>query len=140
MDLLGASRMRAVSMETVPSRSTSVSIPHVRIATSHLHWEEGRAAMVCLASMAALLLCWAPVYIASTVHTASLLLNTPILLPPWLPFPPLLVCLPVPLCVSPQEDPSRSPKTLGPSTSTLLGPASPRPPAPPSKVPPAPSL
>ena len=85
-DLLGASRMRAVSMETVPSRSTSVSIPHVRIATSHLHWEEGRAAMVCLASMAALLLCWAPVYIASTVHTASLLLNTPILLPPWLPF------------------------------------------------------
>ena len=85
-DLLGASRMRAVSMETVPSRSTSVSVCQVRVATSHLHWEEGRAAMVCLASMAALLLCWAPLYIASTVHTASLLLSSPLLLPAWIPF------------------------------------------------------
>ena len=85
-DLLGASRMRAVSMETVPSRSTSVSVCQVRVATSHLHWEEGRAAMVCLASMAALLLCWAPLYIASSVHTASLLLSSPLLLPAWIPF------------------------------------------------------
>ena len=85
-DLLGASRMRAVSMETVPSRSTSVSVCQVRVATSHLHWEEGRAAMVCLASMAALLLCWAPLYIASTVHTASLLLSSPLPLPAWIPF------------------------------------------------------
>ena len=85
-DLLGASRMRAVSMETVPSRSTSVSVCQVRVATSHLHWEEGRAAMVCLASMAALLLCWAPLYITSTVHTASLLLSSPLPLPAWIPF------------------------------------------------------
>ena len=85
-DLLGASRMRAVSMETVPSRSTSVSVCQVRVATSHLHWEEGRAAMVCLASMAALLLCWAPLYIVSTAHTAFLLLNSHLPLPPWLPF------------------------------------------------------
>ena len=85
-DLLGASRMRAASMETVPSRSTSVSVCQVRVATSHLHWEEGRAAMVCLASMAALLLCWAPLYITSTAHTVSLLINSPLSLPPWLPF------------------------------------------------------
>merc|ERR550517_1297244 len=86
-DLLGASRMRAVSMETVPSRSTSVSVCQVKVtATSHLHWEEGRAAMVCLASMAALLICWGPLYITSTSHTASLLLNCPLLLPQSLPF------------------------------------------------------
>merc|ERR550525_1587441 len=79
--------MRAVSMETVPSRSTSVSVCQVKVtATSHLHWEEGRAAMVCLASMAALLLCWGPLYITSTAHTASLLLNCPLLLPQSLPF------------------------------------------------------
>ena len=68
------------------SRSTSMSMYQVRVATSHLHWEEGRAAMVCLASMTALLFCWAPLYITSTVHTASLLLSSPLPLPPSLPF------------------------------------------------------
>ena len=40
-----------------------------------LHWEEGRAACVCLASLGALLLCWGPLASVSTVHLVTLLVS-----------------------------------------------------------------
>ena len=69
---------------------------HRSSSASHFlqHWEEGRAALVCLVSLGALLLCWGPLATTSTLHSLALLLALPPLaLPPWAPPSVLLLSL-----------------------------------------------
>ena len=88
---LGAKLGRTASVPVLRHRLSSTS--------QFLHWEEGRAACVCLASLGALLLCWGPLASVSTAHTVSLLLSLclpniealPFHLPVWAP--PLLLIL-----------------------------------------------
>ena len=108
--LLGASRMQASRLgsrtaeASAASRRGSVaalgaklgrtaSVPVLRHRLSStsqfLHWEEGRAACVCLASLGALLLCWGPLATVTTMHSISLLLSL------WLPNLEALFHLPV---------------------------------------------
>ena len=87
---LGAKLGRTASVPVLRHRLSSTS--------QFLHWEEGRAACVCLASLGALLLCWGPLASVCTAHTVSLLLSfclpnleTLFHLPVWAP--PLLLIL-----------------------------------------------
>ena len=88
---LGAKLGRTASVPVIRHRLSSTS--------QFLHWEEGRAACVCLASLGALLLCWGPLASVCTAHTVSLLINlclpsnleTLLHLPVWAP--PLLLIL-----------------------------------------------
>ena len=79
------------SLPSLPSRPASTG--------QFLHWEEGRAAAVCLASLGALLLCWGPLaslaLISDITGIVASLTSSPssLSLPPWTPPLLLLLCL-----------------------------------------------
>ena len=73
----GSRRGSVAALGAKLGRTASVPVLRHRLSSTSqfLHWEEGRAACVCLASLGALLLCWGPLASVCTAHTVSLLLS-----------------------------------------------------------------